>query len=443
MPTPFIPSSADIEQSYQATMDYLYENLPVFQRIGTAAYKKDLTNTLILAEHLGHPELQYPTIHVGGTNGKGSVTHLLAAALQAQGKKVGVYTSPHYKDFRERIKINGEFVTKLFVTDFVARTKATTLQIQPSFFELSSMMAFDYFRQEKVDIAVIEVGLGGRLDSTNVVKPIMSVITNISFDHTDLLGDTLEEIAFEKAGIIKPQTPVVIGEFNAKTNPIFIKKAIESDANIFFAEENFSAQVVSSSISHTIFEIYKNGILTQNSLSINVNGDYQKKNVATVLQAIAVYNTLDGIKVITENDIKNGFRDLKKMTTFMGRWQILSSQPTIIADSAHNEGGLRLTMRQLASIPYRELHFVLGMVNDKDLTNILPLLPTTAKYYFAKANIPRGLSAEILQQKAAQFGLMGESYESVVAALLAAQNNAHKNDVIYVGGSCFVVAEVI
>ncbi len=429
--------------NYENTLQYLYEQLPMYQRIGPMAYKKDLTNTLALADFLGHPELKYPTLHVAGTNGKGSVTHLLAAALQAQGKKVGVYTSPHYKDFRERIKINGTYISKEFVTWFVEHTRSISDQIEPSFFELSSMMAFQYFAHEKVDIAVIEVGLGGRLDSTNIISPLLSVITNISLDHTALLGETLPLIATEKAGIIKSKTPVVIGEYLENTKPVFEKKAAEMDAEIFFTQQTLSVEISSSSTTHTTFEVFENNFLKYNNLIVNINGDYQSKNIATALQAIGIYNELPNVEKISEQHIRDGFFDLKKTTNFLGRWQILGTHPTVIADSAHNEAGLKLAIQQLKTLPYRELHIVLGFVNDKDVSKMLALFPTSAKYYFAKADIPRGLDAEVLKNEAGTKHLIGENYATVKDALLAAQKNAADNDLIYVGGSCFVVAEVI
>lgn len=434
--------------TYQQTIDFLYQQLPMFTRVGKSAFKKDLTNTIALCEALGNPQLKFPTIHVAGTNGKGSTSHLLAAVLQSLGLKVGLYVSPHYKDFRERIKINGEFVSKKYVKQFVAQNQSLFTDIQPSFFEMTVAMAFDYFATEGVDIAVIEVGLGGRLDSTNIISPLVSVITNISFDHTDLLGDTLPLIAFEKAGIIKPHTPVVIGEEQAETTPVFMEKARECAAPIYFASQNYEVQVFETGIDTTIFGINtkaQNGV--EAYLKVNLNGAYQAKNIATVLQTIDVMKQLPYFAGYTEGvwqaAIGNGFEHLKTLTRFIGRWQIIHQQPLVLCDSAHNEGGLKLAMAQLKALTFKRLHFVVGMVRDKDISKMLRLLPTEATYYFCKANIPRGMEAEILEEQAKALGLNGKAYPSVKRALAAAKRSAKLGDLIYVGGSTFVVAEVI
>lgn len=434
--------------TYQQTIDFLYQQLPMFTRVGKSAFKKDLTNTIALCEALGNPQLKFPTIHVAGTNGKGSTSHLLAAVLQSLGLKVGLYVSPHYKDFRERIKINGEFVSKRYVKQFVAQNQSLFTDIQPSFFEMTVAMAFDYFATEGVDIAVIEVGLGGRLDSTNIISPLVSVITNISFDHTDLLGDTLPLIAFEKAGIIKPHTPVIIGEEQAETTPVFMEKARECAAPIHFASQNYEVQVLETGVDTTIFDINTkalNGVEVRRK--VNLNGAYQAKNIATVLQTIDVMKQLPFFAGYTEgvwqDAIGNGFEHLKTLTRFIGRWQIIHQQPLVLCDSAHNEGGLKLAMAQLKALTFKRLHFVVGMVRDKDISKMLRLLPTEATYYFCKANIPRGMEAEILQEQAKALGLNGKAYPSVKRALAAAKRSAKFEDLIYVGGSTFVVAEVI
>ena len=423
----------------------------MFTRIGSAAFKKDLTNTLALCAALDNPQTKFPTIHIAGTNGKGSTSHLLAAVLQSLGLKVGLYVSPHYKDFRERIKINGAYIPKDYVKRFVAQNKTQFEVIQPSFFEMTVAMAFDYFATEGVDIAVVEVGLGGRFDSTNIISPLLSVITNISFDHTDMLGNTLPLIAFEKAGIIKPQTPVVIGEEQAETTPVFLEKAKECDAPLVFASQNFTVETIESGFDYTLFDIKK---ITNEAdsefyqLKVNLNGDYQAKNVATVLQTIEVLKTLPFFSFFTEGGkwdeaMRTGFENLKTLTQFIGRWQIIHQNPTILCDSAHNEGGLRLAMQQLKAMTFSQLHIVFGMVRDKDISKVLGLMPTDATYYFCKANIPRGLEAEALCEQAATFQLKGRAYPSVKKALAAAKRRAKGTDLIYVGGSIFVVAEVL
>lgn len=437
--------------TYQQTIDYLYQQLPMFTRVGKSAFKKDLTNTIALCDALGNPQKAFPTIHVAGTNGKGSTSHLIAAVLQSLGLKVGLYVSPHYKDFRERIKINGAFVTQKYVKQFVAQNQKLFTDIQPSFFEMTVAMAFDYFRTEGVDIAVIEVGLGGRLDSTNIISPLVSVITNISYDHMDMLGDTLPLIAFEKAGIIKPHTPVIIGEEQVETTPVFLKKAHECAALIYFASQNFDVQVLESDYDSTVFEIKSksaSGVEEVQRLKVNLNGAYQAKNVATVLQTIEVLKQVPFFAHFTEGGhwskaIAYGFEHLKSLTQFIGRWQIIQQQPLVLCDSAHNEGGLNLAMHQLKDLTFNQLHMVVGMVKDKDISKMLSLMPTNATYYFCKANIPRGMDAETLKVQAAEYRLFGKAYPSVKRALAAAKRQAKADDLIYVGGSTFIVAEVI
>jgi dihydrofolate synthase/folylpolyglutamate synthase len=391
---------------------------------------------------LGNPQTYFKAIHIGGTNGKGSVTHLLSAVLQAQGYQVGMYVSPHYRDFRERIKVNGRYIRKKAVVDFVQEHQELIERVRPSFFEITVAMAFEYFRREKVEIAVVEVGLGGRLDSTNVLQPVISIITNISLDHQQFLGDTLPEIAGEKAGIIKTDIPVVIGETHPETQTVFTEKAKAVKAPISFADQIWQAELVDSDLTHSYYHIRKNGQTEYEKLKINLQGDYQRFNVQTALQALRVLREMQTL-TITPQAILSGFAELKSLTRFIGRWQLLGEQPTVLADSAHNEGGLRLVLRQLQTLLYRRLHIVMGTVNDKDVSNVLTFFPKNARYYFAKANVPRGMNALELQKKAADFGLEGRAYSSVRNALRAAKRHATPDDLIFVGGSIFVVAEVV
>lgn len=405
--------------NYSETLDWMFGQLPMYQKQGASAYKEDLTNTILLANHLQNPEKEIKTIHVAGTNGKGSTSHFLASILQEAGYKTGLYTSPHLKDFRERIKINGEDISEDFVVDFISSNKSFFEQNQLSFFEMTVGLAFDYFRQEKVDIAIIEVGLGGRLDSTNIISPLLSVITNIGLDHIQFLGNTIEKIASEKAGIIKLKTPVVIGEYTSETKPVFENKAKETQSEIFFASE-------------LIKETYPSVLL----------GDYQVQNKKTVFQAIRVLQSQKQFEISEEN-IKDGFWNVVKNTGLQGRWQQLGSLPKIICDTAHNKHGLEIVMKQLQREKFDTLHFLLGVVNDKDLDDVLPLFPKNANYYFCKPNIPRGLEALILAEKATTFGLIGKAFNSVTEAYKEAKKNASENDFIYIGGSTFVVAEIL
>lgn len=431
-----------LHQQYQATLKHLYSQLPMFQRVGSAAFKKDLTNIIALCEHLGQPQEKFPSIHIAGTNGKGSTTHLLGAMLQASGLKVGFYTSPHYKDFRERIKINGKLIGKRHIVDFVAKHQATFEKIRPSFFEITVALAFDYFAQQKVDIAIIETGLGGRLDSTNIITPLLSVITNISFDHQQFLGDTLPLIAGEKAGIIKPNVPVVIGETQKATKAVFENKAKACKSPIVFADKNISVVERDVTAHHTQYYV-KGRVYNFNNLSVNLMGNYQQKNICTALQAIAVFNEISDFPTITETAIQAGLKALKKQTYFLGRWQKLGAEPTIICDSGHNQAGVKLILQQFEKMDYERLHFVLGMVNDKDIGKILKMLPKDARYYFVKANIPRGLAADKLKETAKEYGLKGRKYSSVKNGLKAAKRAAADTDMIFIGGSTFVVAEVV
>lgn len=426
--------------TYPQVLDFLYAQLPMFHRIGAAAFKKDLGNTIALLDHLGNPQHQFKSIHVGGTNGKGSTSHLLSAVLQAKGFKTGLYVSPHYRDFRERIKVNGQYITRQYVIDFVEKMKPIIAEVQPSFFELTVAMAFDYFAQRKVDVAVIEVGLGGRLDSTNVISPVLSVITNISYDHMQFLGNTLPEIAGEKAGIIKPGVPIVIGETHPESAPVFKAKAQAENAPLYFADQLIQAKILEEDASHTYFEVHQEGQLRYPHLAANLHGDYQRLNLQTVLQTL---NCLPADWGINDENIITGLKNLVPLTRFMGRWQVLGQNPLIIADSAHNEAGIQLAMQQLAKIPREKVHLVLGVVRDKDLDKMLPQLPAEGIYYFAKPDIPRGLEAKVLQEAAAAQGRNGKAYSSVKNALKAARRKAKPEDVIYVGGSIFVLAEIL
>ncbi|MGH1437591.1 MAG: bifunctional folylpolyglutamate synthase/dihydrofolate synthase [Lewinella sp.] len=428
--------------NYTETLTFLYEQLPMYQRVGSVAFKKDLTNIRDLLAVLGSPESKFASIHVGGTNGKGSVTHLLGAALQAGGYKTGLYTSPHFKDFRERIKVDGKYVSRKFVVDFVECIQPELSRIRPSFFEITVAMAFQYFAEQKVDIAVVEVGLGGRLDSTNVLAPELAVITNISFDHQQFLGDTLPEIAGEKAGIIKRGVPVVIGETQKATANVFRTKAMELEAPLVFADQLFQARKSKQDLTHSYYQISRQNKPYINELAINLHGGYQQLNIQTALAALEVWQMHEADRFLPFDAIQEGWSNLRALTRFQGRWQLLSDQPRVLVDSAHNEGGLRAIMEQLNTLP-GELHIVMGVVNDKKLDQVLPLFPKGAKYYFAKADIPRGLPAKDLQQTAALFELQGRTYSSVRNALRAAKRAASVEDTIFVGGSIFTVAEVL
>ncbi|AYN05323.1 folylpolyglutamate synthase/dihydrofolate synthase family protein [Flavobacterium sp. 140616W15] len=404
--------------NYQETTNWMFNQLPMYQLQGASAYKEDLTNIKLLASHLDNPENQLKCIHVGGTNGKGSTSHMLASILQEAGYKVGLYTSPHLKDFRERIKINGEEISEDFVCEFISKHKTFFESNDMSFFEMSVGLAFDYFANQKVDIAIIEVGLGGRLDATNIIKPLISVITNIDLDHTQFLGNTPTAIAGEKAGIIKPNSPVVIGEYTPETQPVFLAKAKENNAPIYFASD-------------MITEVYPSDLL----------GDYQQHNKKTVQQTIHILNSQNEFKVTDEN-LKTGLLKVTKNTGLQGRWQQLGENPKIICDTAHNKHGLAIVMNQIKKETFENLHIVLGVVNDKDLDSILPLFQKKAQYYFCSPNSSRGLATSILQENAKKHGLIGETYNSVSDAFVAAKKNTTKNDFIYVGGSTFVVAEL-
>jgi len=416
--------------NYDETLDYLYTQLPMFQRTGPAAFKKDLANILRLCEYLGNPHQKIQTIHIAGTNGKGSTGHLIASVLQAAGLKVGLYTSPHYRDFRERIKINGKFIPKRKVVNFVEKHQGEFRTIGPSFFEITVAMAFEYFAKEKVDIAIIETGLGGRLDSTNIITPLMSVITNISFDHQQFLGDTLSAIATEKAGIIKPKIPVVIGEKQPKVFKVFKDKAAKEKASIQVANEknNFKIIFEKENLKNSFYTIKKNGVVWAKKLPVNIHGPYQAKNIGTALMTLEVLNKTLLFPLINISTIKKGFFSLKKLTTYLGRWQILGEKPLIIADSAHNEAGLNniFINQKLVRVDYKKLHIVFGTVSDKDVGKVFPFLPLDAIYYFVKANIPRGYDADKLEKVAGIQGLNGKAYTTVRKGLAAAKRKADK-----------------
>ncbi|WP_411377008.1 bifunctional folylpolyglutamate synthase/dihydrofolate synthase [Flavobacterium psychrophilum] len=403
--------------NYQQTLDWLFAQLPMYQQQGASAYRKDLVNTILLANHLGNPELKVKTIHVAGTNGKGSSSSMIASVLQEAGYKVGLYTSPHLKDFRERIKINGLAISEDFVIDFVAKNKPFFEENNLSFFEMTVGLSFNYFAKQEIDVAVIEVGMGGRLDSTNIIKPLVSVITNIGLDHTLFLGNTLEAIANEKAGIIKPNTPVIVGEYNDKTKGVFLAKAKDCKADIYFASDLITKE-------------YPSDLL----------GDYQQQNKKTAIQTIRV---LKPHFSVSEENLKDGLLNVAKNTGLLGRWQQIHSNPKVICDTAHNSHGLKIVLNQIQKEEFDNLFFVLGFVNDKDLDDFLPLFPKKAKYFFSKPNIFRGLDAKILQEKATNFGLTGNIYSSITEAYKEALKLSSQNDFIYIGGSTFVVAEIL
>ena len=402
--------------NYTQTLDYLFGRLPIYQRIGAAAYKADIGNIVSATKHLKNPHTQFKSIHIAGTNGKGSTAHMLASILQASGKKVGLYTSPHLKDFRERIKINGEMIARKDVVTFVKENQVFFEKMELSFFEFTVAMAFDYFAKQKVDIAIIETGLGGRLDSTNIINPELAIITNISLDHTNLLGDTIEKIANEKAGIIKNATPIIIGRIQKETTAIFKNIAKEKNATLIYARP-------------------------QKGYASDLKGDYQKENINTVITAIKQLEKKGW--TITEDEIEHGLLKTVANTQLLGRWQTLSSNPQIICDTAHNEDGIKEIAKQLSNTKYEQLHIVFGTVNDKNLDTILTYLPKDAKYYFCNANIVRAMNAEDLKPKAAKHQLKGRVFPSVREALNCAKVSANPKDLIYVGGSTFVVAEVV
>jgi dihydrofolate synthase / folylpolyglutamate synthase len=428
--------------NYNQAVEFLFSQLPAYHRIGKAAYKSNLNNTLVLDEYFGRPHSKYKTIHIAGTNGKGSVSHMIASVLMEAGYKTGLYTSPHLKDFRERIKVNGQMITKKAVTGFIVKHSSILMSLKPSFFEMTVAMAFEYFAQSDCDIAVIETGLGGRLDSTNIINPILSVITNIGHDHMDLLGNSINIIAREKAGIIKNRVPVVISETQEETKQVFIEKALETGSEIYFADRNFSCI-----LNDQDFLEGKRGYSVWDKLSqksirgdISIGGDYQSKNIQAVFQS---FRTLQEIIEFKEENITEGISNVVASTMLMGRWQILGRNPLIICDTGHNREGLEYVINQLEKIPCHKLHIILGFVSDKDRNSLLPIFPSSATYYFTKASVPRALDEKILMAEAIRWNLKGSSFPSVKSAVAAAKRNSSKDDLIFIGGSTFVVGDAL
>lgn len=431
--------------NYQQTLDYLYAQLPMFHRIGPAAYKANLDNTLALAEYLGNPHKNFKTIHIAGTNGKGSVAHLLASVFQEAGYKTGLCTSPHLKDFRERFRINGKKIPEQFISDFVSQHKDFFQTLKPSFFELTMAMTFDYFAKEKVDIAIMETGLGGRLDSTNIITPEVSVITNVGLDHTNLLGNTIEAIAGEKGGIIKTGIPAVIGKSRPEASKVFEQIALKVGTEILFVEQHYLIE--SSSLENReyqpLLQLSVNSKGSTRVVESALTGTYQKENILTAVAVVDIINR-DGVFQLPDEALKAGLKNVIRNTGIAGRWQILERNPLVICDTGHNADGIRSIMENIGQTPHRHLHFVLGMMNDKDISGIISLLPIdNTTYYFCKPDVPRGLNTDILRQTAEQSGLKGKDYNSVTLAFAAARSAAAKGDLVFVGGSTFVVAEVV
>lgn len=426
--------------NYAETLEYIYSQLPMFQRVGAAAYKANLDNTIALMKMLGNRQNTFKTIHIAGTNGKGSTSHMLAAMLSRQGYKTGLYTSPHLRDFRERIRIDGQVIPEQTVVDFVARYSKEFVAIQPSFFEITFAMAVDYFSTEKVDFVILETGMGGRLDSTNLVQAELSVITNIGMDHTQFLGDTLQKIAFEKAGIIKKETPVIIGQTQNETTALFTERAKELAAPIYFADQELEIKTKPAK-TMLQFDVWAKQGCWLKDMTCDLLGNYQEKNLVTALTAARIFQKL-GYK-LSEKSIREGLQSVSATTGFIGRWQKIGEAPLTLCDTGHNVDGISYIVRQINETPHENLHFVLGMVNDKNIDHILSLLPKKATYYFCKADIPRGLNAQILAEKAHLKGLAGKVYTSVRQAVSSARSNAKATDLVFVGGSTFVVAEII
>ena len=429
---------------YSDTLEFLFSRLPMYQRIGPAAYKDNLDNTILLDDFYSNPHRKFKTIHVAGTNGKGSVSHMLAAILQASGYKTGLYTSPHLKDFRERIRINGEMISTEEVVNWVEKYRISNemWNIEPSFFELTVAMAFDYFAKEQVDVAVVEVGLGGRLDSTNVITPEISIITNIGLDHTALLGNSLEKIALEKAGIIKAGVPVVIGTTQSETKKIFEEVAALKLAPLFFADKEYAVVYrLADMEGNQLLSVNKNESRLYNQLKLDLKGTYQQLNLPAVLKTVDLLRDM-GWEIVDE-DLLRGLANARKMTGLMGRWQVLGYNPLLVCDTAHNAEGMKEVVRQMKQTPSEKLHIVLGLVKDKDPEKLLALLPNDAEYYFVRAAIPRALEEKELARLATGFGLTGLAYSSVLKAFDTARSRAGKNDVVFVGGSTFVVAEIL
>ena len=426
--------------NYLQTIEYLFSRLPMYSRIGAAAFKKDLTNTITLCEQLGNPHHKLKSIHIAGTNGKGSVSHMLAAILQTAGFKTGLYTSPHLKDFRERIKVNGNEISEKFIVAFTEKIKPLIEKIEPSFFEITVAMAFDYFAEQKVDVAVVEVGLGGRFDSTNIITPELSVITNIGWDHMNILGDSLEKIAFEKAGIIKSGVPVVIGETLPETKSIFEKIAAEKNAPLHLAAEERNVAGWEWAKHELIVEVAEKGKTDHKKYHLDLPGIYQSKNLLTALEACSVLKEL-GYK-LNEEDIRHGLQKTKKITGLHGRWEVIHENPTIILDVGHNEDGVKQIIQQIELTKHHDLHIIIGMVKDKEIDTVLSLLPHSANYYFTQAHIPRALPSETLKEMAGKFNLKGKTVTDVNEAIKEAKSKAHKDDLVLVCGSVFLVGEV-
>ncbi|MDR1886353.1 MAG: bifunctional folylpolyglutamate synthase/dihydrofolate synthase [Prevotellaceae bacterium] len=428
---------------YKETIQYLYDALPVFHRIGKAAYKANLNNSMLLDEYFGHPHKKYKTVHVAGTNGKGSVSHIIASALHSAGYKTGLYTSPHLFDFRERIKINGQEIPERKVIDFVETNKSFIESLKPSFFEITSSMAFWFFAEERVDVAVIETGMGGRLDSTNIITPELSVITNIGYDHVEFLGNSLMEIAAEKAGIIKRGVPVVVGEKHEQTTEVFVAKAKEADSTLFFAEDCLSVSATENKSGKQIFTLVSRDreLFPDNGFAaaLDLEGIYQSKNMVTALVSLAVLKK-QSFEIGSEAE-REGTANAAANTGFRGRWQVLKKNPTVICDTGHNAHGLKYCMKQLEEMKYGKLYFVLGVVSDKDLDSVIPLLPENAYYFFTQASIPRAMDAGMLADRCTKAGLNGEAVGRVDEAVRKAVEKATANDVIFIGGSTYVVAE--
>ncbi len=426
---------------YRETVAYMYSQLPMFHRIGKAAYKDNLNNANALDKLCGFPHRNYFTIHVAGTNGKGSVSHMLASVLHTAGYKTGLFTSPHLEDFRERIRINGTMISEESVIDFISKFKNELEELKPSFFEMTSALAFEYFSKKDVDIAVIETGLGGRLDSTNIITPELSIVTNIGFDHTEILGDTLAKIAAEKAGIIKPGIPVAVGESHPKTEQVFKNFAVQNGSPIIFADNVYSSEILENTNLNIKIEVKKKGEEGSNIYDLDLPGIYQQRNICTVLAAIDILNKRNFI--VTPENIEKGLKNASGNTGLKGRWQVLSQIPLVICDTGHNPDGISWVVNQISQLTFGKLHFIFGVVNDKDLSHILPLLPVDAEYYFTRADIPRAMDENELMQGAKIAGLKGKAYSSVSFALETAKKNAKANDLIFIGGSTFVVADAL
>ncbi len=428
--------------NYSDAIEFLFSQFPSYHNIGKAAYKDDLKNILLLDDYFHNPHRRYFTIHVAGTNGKGSVSHMIASVLQEAGYRTGLFTSPHLKDFRERIRVNGEMIPENEVVTFVTKHKDIISEVKPSFFEMTVAMAFNYFAESNVEVAVIEVGLGGRLDSTNIINPVLSVITNIGHDHMDILGDSLAKIAFEKAGIIKEKIPVIVSETHPETKNVFLKRAQDLNSPICFADTIFSCELAQNENTDEgrrfVITELSNGKIFEGITTLS--GNYQAKNLIAVFSAFQLLKTIFDI---SNENTSDGIRKVTINTGLSGRWQIIARSPLTICDTGHNKEGLEYVINQLEGIQNSGLHIVIGFVNDKDLNTVLPLFPKNSSYYFTKASIPRALNELILKSEASKYGLKGESYPDVRSALNAARNIAKPTDLIFVGGSTFVVAEVI